>query len=80
MQTPQCCMELRVHGPLAVSSVIPQTLHHPSPNACTQVGMRLHQRRFELLQDCWGAWQLFVLQVQAHRRAAMLWNAAEAFR
>lgn len=45
-----------------------------------QVGARLHQRSFELLQECWGAWQLFVLQAQAHRRAAMLWNAAEAFR
>ncbi|PRW60080.1 hypothetical protein C2E21_1756 [Chlorella sorokiniana] len=45
-----------------------------------EVGVRLHQRSFELLQACWGAWQLYLLQAQAHRRAAMLWNAAEAFR
>ncbi|KAL4458778.1 hypothetical protein ABPG75_013643 [Micractinium tetrahymenae] len=45
-----------------------------------EVGVRLHERNHARLQTCWSAWQLAVLEAQARRRQAMLWNAAVAFR
>lgn len=45
-----------------------------------QVGMRLHERNHKRLLACWSAWQLAVLEAQALRRQAILWNAAAAFR
>lgn len=45
-----------------------------------EVGVRLHERNHERLEACWGAWQLAVLEAQALRRQAILWNAAAAFR
>ncbi|PSC76642.1 hypothetical protein C2E20_0664 [Micractinium conductrix] len=45
-----------------------------------EVGVRLYERNHERLQAAWGAWQLAVLEAQAVRQQAILWNAAAAFR